>query len=141
MRRILFGILIVFISFILFSCNSHYEKPKSPPVSDSIPCCDDPVEIYPHFPGGNKKFYQFVAKNIKWPKGKLTIHGKVIIDFVVEKDGCVSNVTVKKGLAPEFDAEAVRVIKLSPKWIAGTSNGKPRRFAMNIPINFALDGK
>lgn len=141
MCRILFFIFIFFIFFIPFSCNSYYGKPKSPPVSDFITVFDDPVEIQPHFPGGYQEFHHFVAKNIKWPIDEMTIQGRMIIDFVVEKDGRVSNVTVRRGLAHELDAEAVRVVKLSPKWIAGTSNGKPRSFFMEVPINFTLTSK
>jgi len=97
---------------------------------------DDPVEILPHFPGGYQKFQVFLAKNLKYPDSE--VQGRVILMFIVEKDGQITHVKVIKSLAPEFDAEAVRVIKLSPKWIPKTADGKPVRSWMSLPINFSL---
>ena len=64
------------------------------------------------------------------------IHGRVIVSFVVEKDGRVTEVRVVKGLSSDVDKEAVRVVSASPKWHPGIQNGKPVRVAYTLPIQF-----
>ena len=97
------------------------------------------VDIKPEFPSG-EAFYDFLKKNIVYPKEaqEKEIQGRVIISFVIEKDGSVTNVTVIRGIEPMLDAEAVRVVKLMPRWKAGERNGKTVRVEYTIPINFKL---
>ncbi|HWZ03281.1 MAG TPA: hypothetical protein VNX40_06680, partial [Mucilaginibacter sp.] len=71
----------------------------------------DPVEPSPSFPGGQKAFYKFLGKNLKWPLDNETyVQGHVLISFFVEKDGSLTNFKVEKKLWPELDAEALRVL-------------------------------
>src|SRR5258708_4295522 len=92
----------------------------------------------PVFPGGDDAFYKFLSKNLKWPvSDDIDIQGHVLISFIVEKDGSLTNFKVEKKLRPEMDAEARRVLKKSLKWIPGIKNGKAIRAKYMVPINFA----
>ncbi len=94
----------------------------------------------PKFPGGDEAFYKFLGKNLKWPfHGDIDVQGRVLISFVVEKDGSLTNFKVEKKLWPELDAEALRVLKKSPKWIPGKQNGKLVRVRYTVPINFTIN--
>ncbi len=98
------------------------------------------VEEAPEFPGGLEALYQFLAANIKYPGGPDDcVSGKVFVSFVIEKDGTVSDAKVVRKLHPAFDAEALRVVKLMPKWEPGRQDGKPVRVQFNLPINFNLN--
>jgi TonB family protein len=97
----------------------------------------------PVFPGGLKEFYKYLEKNVHYPSVavKSRTQGKVIVTFVVEKNGTIGNVKVKKGGSKEIDAEAVRVLKNSPKWMPGTQDGKPVGVIYSIPIDFEVPKK
>jgi len=98
-------------------------------------------EIEPMFPGGTKAYQKFMMKNLKWPDESrmIDVRGKVMVSFVVEKDGRLTNFKVIRRLHPLFDNEALRVIKLSPNWIPGKIDGKTVRSRYVIPVNFSLD--
>ncbi|MCL1867522.1 MAG: TonB family protein [Paludibacter sp.] len=98
------------------------------------------VEENPEFPGGAKALYEYIAENMYYPEEAMEngIQGKVVIRFVVEKDGTVDNVEILRGFDKSCDAEAVRVIKSLPKFISGKQNGIPVRVYYTIPINFKL---
>ncbi|AOC94385.1 Gram-negative bacterial tonB protein [Flavobacterium anhuiense] len=90
----------------------------------------------PQFPGGIEKFYMFVGQNFKMPTefAKQKMEGKIFMEFMVEKDGSLSEFKIVKDLGYGVGDEAVRVLKLSPKWIPATENGKPVRVTYNLPI-------
>ena len=96
------------------------------------------VEQQPQFPGGEKELMKYIQENLKYPVTDTDVVGRVIIRFVVAKDGSVKDVTVLRGLTPEFDKEAVRVIQSMPKWIPGKQNGMPVAVYYTIPIVFRL---
>ena len=98
------------------------------------------VEEMPQFPGGLSEAMKFLAKNIKYPveAQQAKIEGRVIVRFVVGRDGSVSNVKVVRGVSPELDAEAVRVVSLMPKWIPGKQRGKAVAVKYTMPIMFRL---
>ena len=98
-------------------------------------------EVMPEFPGGVEKFMEFLSGNIKYPETAKdkNISGRVFIQFVIEKDGSVTNVKVMKGIGGGCDEEAVRVVKSMPKWKPGMQDGKPVRVSYNLPIVFKLD--
>ena len=87
-----------------------------------------------------QELMQYLAKNIKYPPKaeKKGIEGKVMINFIVEKDGSISNVKVVRHIHPLLDKEAERVIKAMPKWSPGKQEGKPVRVKFNIPVAFRL---
>ena len=98
------------------------------------------VEQMPSFPGGEQKMMEFVAKNIQYPQEAMEsgIQGRVFVGFVVEPDGSVSNVKVLRSIGGGCDEEAVRVIKMMPKWNPGKQRGKAVRVSYLIPVSFKL---
>lgn len=98
------------------------------------------VEMEPSFPGGVDRFYRYLQVNIRYPGNALKnrSQGKVFVSFVVEKNGSLTDVKVLRGVSPDIDAEAIRVVNNSPKWKAGIQNGRPVRVRYNIALNFKL---
>ena len=96
------------------------------------------VEDMPQFPGGSVQ--KWSAKNVKYPMiaQENNIQGKVFVQFVIEKDGSVSDVKVARSVDPSLDKEAIRVVKAMPKWKPGKQRGKPVRVSYTVPINFQL---
>ena len=100
----------------------------------------DVVEDMPEFPGGVAEMMKFLSTNIKYPASALkdSIVGRVVVSFIVEKDGSVSSPKIQKHVTDDLDAEAVRVIELMPKWKPGRQNGREVRVKYTIPITFRL---
>ena len=98
------------------------------------------VEEMPEFPGGMAEAMKFLAKNIKYPVAaqEAKIEGRVIVQFVIERDGSVSDVKVMRGVNSELDAEAIRVVSMMPKWIPGKQRGKAVAVKYTMPIMFRL---
>ncbi len=98
------------------------------------------VEEDPEFPGGLEAIGPFIAKNIVYPQlaRENNITGKVYVSFVVEKDGSVSNVIVKRDIGGGCGQEAVRVVKSMPRWKPGKQRGKPVRTQYMLPVSFEL---
>mgnify|MGYP000704684483 CR=1 FL=1 len=98
------------------------------------------VDVKPEFKGGSDKMYKFLSSNIKYPqKAKLeNIKGRVYIRFIVEKDGTLTDPKVLRGIGSGCDEEALRVVKLMPKWFPGKLRGKPVRTSYILPITFVL---
>ncbi len=96
------------------------------------------VEDMPSFPGGNVQ--KWIAKNVKYPVLAMEngIQGKVYIQFVIERDGSITDVKVLRGVDSSLDKEAMRVVKAMPKWKPGKQRGKPVRVSYTLPINFQL---
>lgn len=96
------------------------------------------VENMPEFPGGNVQ--KWIAKNVKYPvlAQENGIQGKVFVQFVIEKDGGITDVKVLRGVDASLDKEAVRVIQSMPKWKPGKQRGKAVRVSYTLPINFQL---
>jgi len=100
----------------------------------------DALEAMPTFPGGDIKFLKFIKTNIQYPQKAIEekIEGKVICGFIVNEDGSVSNVEILRGVHPLLDAEAIRIVKLFPKFNPGMQNGKPVKVKYTIPVPFIL---
>ena len=98
------------------------------------------VEDMPAFPGGMEAMIQFISSNIKYPADakKQKVDGRVLVNFVVEKDGSITEVKVIKPAFPSLDAEAIRVVKAMPKWKPGYQRGQAVRVQFTMPINFSL---
>lgn len=99
------------------------------------------VEQQPEPPGGFSAFYTYVGQNLKYPKLALrsNIQGRVYIQFVVEKDGSLTDIKTMKGIGGGCDEEACRIIGNAPKWKPGKQRGQPVRVKMIIPIHFRLE--
>ena len=102
----------------------------------------DVVEEMPEFPGGPKALMDYLMENVKYPKTAFDadIQGRVIAQFVVDKEGTVKDAHVVKSVDPALDAEALRVINNMPKWRPGRQNGKVVNVKYTIPVSFSLDG-
>ncbi len=98
------------------------------------------VERMPEYPGGMGECYKFFSRNIKYPTAasKAGIQGKVIVEFLVKEDGSIADISVKQGINPELDAEAMRVVSTMPKWKPGEQRGKPVSVRYEMPIMFSL---
>lgn len=98
------------------------------------------VEKMPFFPGGEFKMYEFLAMNIRYPQRAREdgYSGTVYVRFVVEPDGTITNIEVAKGVGGGCSEEAVRVVKMMPKWIPGEAFGKKVRVTYTLPVNFRL---
>lgn len=99
------------------------------------------AEIMPVFPGGEKEMYQYIFNNLKYPVPDIEVgtQGKVIIQFVVGRDGSIINATIVRGISIGCDKEALRVVKSMPKWIPGRQNGIPVQVYFTLPIVFKLN--
>ncbi len=99
------------------------------------------VETMPEFPGGQQALFKYLSENVKYPviAQENGIQGRVICQFVVNKDGAIVDVeVVRSGGDPSLDKEAVRVIKSMPKWNPGKQRGKAVRVKYTVPVNFRL---
>ena len=99
------------------------------------------VEQMPRFPGGEQAMFEFIGKNVKYPQEarEKDISGRVFVQFVVEKDGRVSNAEVIRGIGGGCDEEALRVVKAMPKWEPAKQKGEPVRVRFILPLVFKLD--
>lgn len=98
------------------------------------------VEQKATFPGGDAALYKWLSTQINYPAdaAEAGITGRVIVSFVIEKDGSISNARVVRSIHPSLDAEAIRIVKTMPKWIPGKNNGQPVRVEYIMPISFKL---
>lgn len=102
----------------------------------------DVVEEQPRYPGGTNALMTYLRDNIKYPAeaAKAGIQGKVIVQFVIGKDGTVRDVKPIRNISPELDAEAVRVVAAMPKWVPGYQRGEAVNVRYTLPVNFRMDG-
>ena len=109
-------------------------------VSQSNQNVYDQVEQMPEFPGGMTALIEYLQTNIKYPKDaiKQEVGGRVMVMFVVETDGSLSNVRVARKVFPSLDTEAVRVVKSMPKWKPGKEKGRPVRVNFTLPVVFSI---
>ncbi|NDW11103.1 energy transducer TonB [Dysgonomonas sp. 520] len=98
------------------------------------------VEQMPEYPGGQSELFKYLSSNIKYPTiaAENGIEGRVIITFVVGKDGSITSVKVARSLDPSCDKEAVRVVKSMPKWVPGRQNGQNVTVEYTLPVTFKL---
>ena len=116
-------------------------QPEPPAVGENqLTLMGDVVEQMPSFPGGPQALLNYLSEHINYPEGyeETCVQGRVVITFVVEKDGSLSDITVVKSLEKAFDEEALRAVKSMPNWIPGMQDGKPVRVKYTVPVNFRL---
>jgi len=124
--------------------------PKKKPSHDSVVAVPtdsvakekayDVAEQMPEFPGGMKELLKFLQDNLKYPESamKNNVQGRVIVQFVVEKDGTPTEFNVLRAVNPDLDAEALRVLKTMPKWKPGMEKGEVVRVKYTVPVTFRL---
>jgi len=114
--------------------------PPEPPKAVEDNKIFEVVEQKPSFPGGDAALMSWLSQNIKYPSiaAEMGAQGRVIVQFVVEKDGSITDVKIAKSVDPSLDKEAARVIKSMPQWIAGRQNGSAVRVRFTVPVTFKL---
>ncbi len=116
------------------------EQVIAEPVVDDEPVSIAMVEQKPSFPGGEAAMYAWLSDNIVYPPAASEegIQGRVVVEFVVGKDGSITNARVVRTRHPALDKEALRVIKAMPNWIPGRNNGQPVKVTYTLPVTFKL---
>ena len=125
------------------------EQPKQAPPPPEAPKMEEVLEIaendadveeMPSFPGGMGECMKFLSKNINYPSisQENGVQGRVIVQFVVNTDGSIVDPVVVRGVDPYLDKEALRVIKMMPKWSPGKQRNKPVRVKYTVPVMFRL---
>lgn len=135
----------LFISAIMATCIAMSANALTPSTSielETTPILEAPQnknggEI-PEYPGGTEALYNFIYENLKFPAEdkKKGVRGRVIVRFVVEKDGSADKFEIVKHGTPSMDKESLRVLKLMSKWKPGKKNGEPVAVSMVIPLSF-----
>ena len=96
-------------------------------------------EIMPVFPGGTPALMAYIKENLRWPDSDSTVSGRVIVTFIIDKEGYVKDAKVVRSLAPEFDAEALRIVRGMPRWVPGRMFGKALDIRYALPVRFNRD--
>ncbi|WP_400193078.1 energy transducer TonB [Hymenobacter sp. B81] len=109
-------------------------KPPEPTVYGGV------MELMPVPPGGMEGLTQFLGQHLRYP-ATTTVEGKVFVNFVVQRDGQLTDFQVLKGLDPALNAEALRVLKLMPRWTPGQQNYRPVPVSYTVPITFTRDAE
>lgn len=112
----------------------------APKVEEEGPVSIAMVEQKPEFPGGEAAMYKWLSDNIVYPPAAAEegVSGRVVVEFVVGKDGSISNVRVVRSRHTALDKEALRVVKAMPNWIPGRNNGQPVKVTYTLPVTFKL---
>ena len=132
------------VSTVSEDMNATHEIIWIPPVVETEVVDEDIIvdvaEIMPEFPGGMAALMKYLGTNIKYPtiSQEMGSAGKVIVQFVVDKDGTITNPAVARGVDAYLDKEAIRVISSMPKWRPGVQNGKKVRVKYTVPVVFRL---
>jgi protein TonB len=121
--------------------------PDPPPIEEEeVITVDEPIVEFPDveasFPGGPAALQKWIGENTRYPQTSMEMNeqGRVFVSFVVGKDGSISNVKVEKGVSPDLDKEAKRVIRSMDPWIPGENAGRKAKVRCRLPINFRLQG-
>lgn len=114
--------------------------PPPAPKEDVVQKVFDVVEQMPSFPGGNGALMSYLSSHLQYPvvAQENGVQGRVVVSFVVERDGSISDVKIARSIDPSLDKEAVRVVKSMPKWNPGKQNGSAVRVKYNVPVSFKL---
>ncbi len=113
-----------------------FDEPEAPKVEKIFTV----VEKNPSFPGGEEKLFEYLGKTISYPQmaKEAGVKGKVYVQFVVEKDGSITDIKIIRGIGSGCDDEAKKAVKNMPKWEPGEQRGKPVRVRFVLPVNFSL---
>lgn len=135
------SLLVVLVAGFSLNCQAQVQEDKKP---ERIVQSDEPqddAEELPRFGNAPDDLKKFLVKNIKYPNSsqKKGEQGLVLVQFIVERDGSLSNIQVVRSVSRALDKEALRVVgKMSKKWTPGRKDGKPMRVRYTLPIQFRL---
>lgn len=131
MKKLLFLILICFAQFTFSQTTKERGKPAvettNTAANENLIYATNGIDIKPEFPGGSIEFTNFLEKNFIKPADKPQLRGKIHFTFIIEKDGSLSDIKIVRDLGFKTGDEAIRVLKLAPKWNPGKQNGKEVR--------------
>ena len=129
--------LALLLSAILLTNMAFCQEEKKVSVDDEVFVV---VEEQAEFPGGMDSMYAYIQKNLKYPEAaeEKGIQGRVFVQFVIEKDGSISNVKILRGIGGGCEEAAVEMVKNMPKWKPAKQRGKPVRYQYVLPIKFEL---
>lgn len=135
MKRVLL-ILALLFTYVMVNAQSNTGS-KEKTSNEKI---YDVVEMPPSFPGGQAALLAWIASHVNYPQKAMEsrIEGRIIVGFVIECDGSVSQAKIIRSVDPLLDDEAIRVVMGMPKWTPGRQNGKNVRVKYNVPVNFRL---
>lgn len=144
MRKIAFVFVSLLLPLLAAAQNVKDTTQVAPPTTISP---EDNYEIFvvidedASFPGGEKARIKFISENLKYPidARKKNIEGTVYIAFVIEKDGSISNAKILRDIGGGLGEEALRVVKMMPKWIPGKNKGEPVQVKFSMPVKFVLN--
>lgn len=130
--------LLSFLIVILFNFNVHAQNNLDSVIVDITKNTYDSNIVPPRFNGSDVDYGKFIADNFHHPSPEKenNVGGQVLLDVIVEKDGTLSSITVKQSATKNIDDELIRVIKLMPKYIPGTKDGKAARFRIRLNMTF-----
>jgi TonB family protein len=131
------------LACLLFSASDHVLAQKSPGPEKNVNDPEAPrsfSEQMPQFPGGETKMIEFISTKLIYPKAAIEngIEGKVVVQFIVDRNGNVTDAILLKKLSPECDRECLRIVNMMPRWIPGMQDGKTVAVKYNLPISFKL---
>ena len=127
-------IIMMLLSVAMLTANNVIAaEPASPE-----PKVYDMVEKMPSFPGGSEALKEYLKKNTRYPNPDACIQGRVVVVFVVDEKGNLSDVKVARSVESSLDAEAVRVVKSMPRWNPGIEKGKAVKVRYTLPVTFRL---
>lgn len=139
----------ILLLLVLFLTANSWSQDAPPPPPTPTRAVEDSnyvyqfVDVEAEFPGGREELLKYLASTIQYPKkaAELKLGGKCYIQFVVEKDGTITNPKIIRGVPdfPECDAEALRVVRLMPKWKPGEVGGKVVRSNFTLPVIFKIN--
>jgi TonB family protein len=147
MTKILYTLLMLLLCTVSFAQETDpvdsiqkYEPIYGTLPADSVNYVFEKLDQLPEFPGGSEGMLHYLAGNVRYPSKarKKNIQGKVVITFVVDKNGSVVAPNVTRSVNKEIDEEAMRVITDMPRWKPGLMNGKPVKVLYHLPITFKL---
>lgn len=129
------------LALLLFSMG--YSQQADSTVKDSSARSQEIFEVVenpPEFPGGNGALFAYISNNLVYPESarKDGVEGRVVVSFVVNEQGAVTDLKVEKGLTPECDEAALNVVRNMPNWIPATHRGKPVKVKFRLPVLFRL---
>ena len=131
-----------YLSIFILCVSFRYSFAQTKDTTENVNKVFVAVEVPPQFPGGNQRFFEYLARNVRYPleARRNNIQGKVFISFVVKRDGKLADPMIVRSLSPETDAEAIRLINLSPHWTPGIQNGRAVDVAYTIAVTFRMAG-
>ena len=146
-RKLLFSLMLLFASLMTLSAQTENvpqtKQVNHPMLDDSVVIDGDVVytiaEPIAQFNGGFQKFQDFIGANLSISRAKPKVkhgNGIVLVQFYIAKDGSVKNAHIFRGLVPELDMEAMRVVKMMPNWIPAQRKGQDVCMKMTMPIKF-----